>query len=202
MLIDKNRVYRVNDYTFANFIVLDERMITQIWEWRNDPKIREFMYNKEIIPLENHLRFVQSLIKRDDVAYWLVSKGNEPVGVTNLTDINIEKSSAELGYYMLPSKLNTGQGLDFAYNNLLFVFDTDINCNYLHGAIHRSNINALVLDSYLGCEINIEQLMDINKEFISFTATKDKFLANAAGKNDMRSFITYVKENRKKFQVN
>lgn len=201
MQIDKTITYRVSDYTFTNFINLDEDLIKQVWQWRNAPEIREYMYNKEIIPLENHLRFVQSLRDRDDVAYWLVRKGEEPIGITNLTDINTEESSAELGYYMLPSKLNSGLGLEFAYNNLLFVFDTEIQCNSLHGAIHRSNTNALVLDSYLGCEIKTEQLREPDKEFISFSATKDKFLAEAEGKNDMRTFISYVKIHRKDFQV-
>jgi UDP-4-amino-4,6-dideoxy-N-acetyl-beta-L-altrosamine N-acetyltransferase len=159
------------------------------------------MYNKEIIPLENHLRFVESLKDRNDVAYWLVRKEAEAIGVTNLTDINIEESSAELGYYMLPSKLNSGLGLEFAYNNLLFVFNTQIQCDSLHGAIHRSNINALVLDSYLGCEIQMDELKQSDKEYIPFTVSKDKFLANASGKNDMRAFISYVKAHRKDFQV-
>lgn len=201
MQIDKTITYRVSDYTFINFINLDEDLIKQVWQWRNAPEIREYMYNKEIIPLENHLRFVQSLRARDDVAYWLVRKGEEPIGVTNLTDINIEESSAELGYYMLPSKQNSGLGLEFAYNNFLFVFDTEIQCNSLHGAIHRSNINALVLDSYLGCDIKTEQLREPDKEFISFSASKDKFLAEAEGKNDMRAFISYVRAHRKDFQV-
>lgn len=201
MQIDKTITYRVSDYTFTNFINLDEDLIKQVWQWRNAPEIREYMYNKEIIPLENHLRFVQSLRDREDVAYWLVRKGEEPIGVTNLTDINIEESSAELGYYMLPSKLNSGLGLEFAYNNLLFVFNTEIQCNSLHGAIHRSNTNALVLDSYLGCKIQTEQLREPNKEFIPFSASKDKFLAEAEGKNDMRTFISYVRAHRKDFQV-
>lgn len=201
MQIDKTITYQVSDYSFTNFIALDETLIKQVWQWRNAPEIRAYMYNKEIIPLENHLRFVQSLLDRDDVAYWLVRKGEEPIGVTNLTDINIEESSAELGYYMLPSKLNSGLGLEFAYNNFLFVFDTEIQCNFLHGAIHRSNINALVLDSYLGCEIQIEQLREPDKEFISFFASKDKFLVEAEGKNNMRAFISYVRAHRKEFQV-
>lgn len=201
MQIDKKKIYLVNDYSFINFINLDDETIKQVWQWRNDPQIREFMYNKEVIPLENHLRFVESLKDRNDVAYWLVRKGAETVGVTNLTDINIEESSAELGYYMLPSKLNSGLGLEFAYNNFLLVFNTQIQCEFLHGAIHRSNINALVLDSYLGCEIQKDALKQSDKEFIPFMVTKDKFLANASGKNDMRAFISYVKAHRKDFQV-
>lgn len=201
MQIDKKTIYQVNDYSFTNFVALDEEQVKQVWQWRNAPEIREFMYNKEIISIEDHLQFVRSLKKREDVGYWLVRKSDDPIGVTNLTDINIEKSSAELGYYMLPSKLNSGLGLEFAYNNLLFAFDTKIQCNSLHGAIHRSNINALMLDSYLGCEIRMDDLKDPGREFIPFTISKDKFLTEASGKNDIRSFISYVKAHRKDFQV-
>ncbi len=201
MQIDKKVTYKVNDYSFINFINLDDEIIKCVWQWRNDPQIRELMYNKEIIPLEDHLHFVESLKWRNDVAYWLVRKGEETIGVTNLTDINIEGASAELGYYMLPSKLNSGLGLEFAYNNFLFIFDTQIQCLFLHGAIHRSNLNALVLDSYLGCDIQMDELKHSNKEFISFTVSRDKFLADASKKNDMRAFISYVKAHRKDFQV-
>lgn len=201
MQIDKRIIYQVGDYTFTNFINLDDETIKQVWQWRNDPQIREFMYNKEIIPLEDHLRFVESLRDRNDIAYWLVRKGNDALGVTNLTDVDFEQSSAELGYYMLPSKLNSGLGLEFAYKNFLFVFDTQIQCDSLHGAIHRSNINALMLDSYLGCNIQMELLKNPDKEFIPFTVYKEEFLSGASGKNDMRSFVLYVKAHRKDFQV-
>ncbi len=201
MQIDKNIVYQVNNYTFTNFVNLDDELLRQICQWRNAPEIRKFMYNKEEIPLENHLNFVLSLKERDDVAYWLVRDGEEHIGVTNLTDISIEESSAELGYYMLPSKLNSGLGLEFAYNNLMFVFGNQIQCKSLHGAIHRSNINALVLDSYLGCEIQMSDLKDPEKEFISYKVSREKFLVEALGKNDMRKFISYVRAYRKNFQV-
>ena len=201
MQIDKNKVYKINDYSFINFININDEMINQVWHWRNDPQIRNFMYNNKEFPIEQHRRFVKSLNKRNDIAYWIVRKGNEEVGVTSLTDINLQNSSAELGYYLLPSKLNSGLGLEFAYNNLLFVFGPQIQCKLLHGAIHRSNINALVLDSYLGCDIQMEDLKDSSKEFISFNITKEQFETVATKKNDIRLFISFVKTHRKDFQV-
>ena len=56
MQIDKSKTYRVSDYTFTNFINLDEDLIKQVWLWRNAPEIRAYMYNNDIIPLEKHLR--------------------------------------------------------------------------------------------------------------------------------------------------
>ena len=83
----------------------------------------------------------------------------------------------------------------------MFVFGNQIQCKSLHGAIHRSNINALVLDSYLGCEIQMSDLKDPEKEFISYKVSREKFLVDALGKNDMRKFISYVRAYRKNFQV-
>lgn len=201
MQIDKKKTYSVGNYTFVNFIQLNDDQIRQVWEWRNAPEIRRYMYNKDVIPFEGHLKFVESLNERNDIAYWLVSKDGEPIGVTNLTDINQEESSAELGYYMLPEKLNSGLGLEFAYNNLLFVFDTTIDCHTLHGGIHRTNINALTLDSYLGCDISLADVKEPSKEYVGWTANKEEFINEVKGKVDMRSFIAYVREHRKDFLV-
>lgn len=199
MYIDKKQVYSVGNYTFHNFITLSDDMVLKIWEWRNSPEIRKYMYTKDIIPLENHLRYVKSLENRDDVAYWLVCKDGEPIGVTSLTDIDMSSSTAELGYYMIPTKLNSGLGLEFAYYNMQFVFCSTIACEYLHGGIHRTNINALTLDSYLGCEINMEDFKDPNKEFVSWSARRDTILSGKCGSNDMRQFVIYMREHRKNF---
>ena len=98
MQIDRTNTIEVGLYSYKNFVTLNKRQIDSVWEWRNHPDIRKYMYNSDIISYENHLRFLEALFEREDVAYWLVAKGERVVGVTNLTSIDLKTSRAELGY--------------------------------------------------------------------------------------------------------
>lgn len=197
MQIDRNYIYTLNGYQFKNFTFLTEEEVEQVWKWRNHEAIRRYMYTTQIIPFVSHVKFITTLKTRKDVCYWLVLKNGNPIGVINLTDIDEEKSSAELGYYIVPEMLNTGIGLDFAYYNLVFAFQT-IGCTYLHGGINRANVNALMLDSYLGCKVRLDQLQ-AGVEFVAWEAYREEFLSTHQGKNDMKKFVMYAKLNRKYF---
>lgn len=201
MQIDKKKIYKVNDYTFENLISQPREQILQILEWRNNPQIRKYMYNKGVISLENHLKFVDSLSSREDVAYWLVKKYEEPIGVTNLTSINSEKSEAELGYYMIPTLLSKGNGVEFAYVNFLFAFK-EIGCDLLFGGIDKHNIDALILDSYMGCIMDKNDLDNIgcsDVEFVKWTIRGFDFLNNSDGKGDFRNLVRFMKTNKEFF---
>ena len=131
MQIDRTNTIEVGLYSYKNFVTLNKRQIDSVWEWRNHPDIRKYMYNSDIISYENHLRFLEALFEREDVAYWLVAKGERVVGVTNLTSIDLKTSRAELGYYIIPDMLNSGIGLEFAYTNMLFAFSYILDVNWI-----------------------------------------------------------------------
>lgn len=199
MQIDRNTIYTLSGYQFKNFSLLTEEEVEQVWKWRNHEAIRKYTYTTEIIQFESHVKFITSLKTRKNVCYWLVLKSGNPIGVINLTDIDDGKSSAELGYYIVPEMLNAGIGLEFAYYNFMFAFQT-IGCAHLHGGINRTNINALMLDSYLGCKVRLDQLQT-GVEFIAWEAYREEFLSTHQGKNDMKTFVRYVKSHRKDFLI-
>ena len=57
MQIDRTNTIEVGLYSYKNFVTLNKRQIDSVWEWRNHPDIRKYMYNSDIISYENHLRF-------------------------------------------------------------------------------------------------------------------------------------------------
>ena len=196
MKIDKNKYYELGEYKFKNFTHLSEEDKLSVWKWRNDESIRKFMYNSDLISLEDHLKFIDSLFNRDDVAYWLVSKKDQVVGVTNLTSIDYQFSKAELGYYMIPEMLNSGIGLDFAFTNVLFAFSC-IGCTSLFGGIDKLNSNAIILDTYLGCKLNnhdIDNIKDI--KYIRWTLQSEDFMRTKDILNDYRNLVRYMKVNK------
>jgi pseudaminic acid biosynthesis N-acetyl transferase len=199
MQIDRTNAIEVGLYSYKNFVTLNKRQIDSVWEWRNHPDIRKYMYNSDIISYENHLRFLEALFEREDVAYWLVAKGEQVVGVTNLTSIDLKTSRAELGYYIIPDMLNSGIGLEFAYTNMLFAFSY-IGCDSLFGGIDKRNINAIMLDSYLGCQLDSEDVENINNiSYIRWILSSVDFFGNKDNLNDIRQFVRYMKAKKQYF---
>ncbi len=199
MKIDKNRIFKIGDYSFRNFIALTEKEKEKVWEWRNDESIRRFMYNKDIIPYNNHLAFLEGLSKREDVYYWLVEKNGEIVGVTNLTSVDLNNSRAELGYYMIPKMQKKGIGIEFAFYNFVFAF-SEIGVETLFGGIDKRNYSALTLDSYLGCKLNQEDLDNLDTiEYIRWEVKQMNFIVEMEGKNDFRRFVSYTRQNKELF---
>ncbi len=197
MIIDKNTVSQIGDYKFRNFISLIDSEKKTVWNWRNDESTRRLMYNKDFIPYENHLRFIDSLAERNDVAYWLIEKNDNPIGVVSLTDINFLKSSAELGYYMNPQCRNGGLGLEFVYHVLSFVF-REICVNFLYGAMDTTNKNAIAVDTYMGCVLGniISKGSDSTARFVEWTYERKNFLNNKEDKCDIRGFVNYLRKNK------
>ena len=85
----------------------DEKMM--ILSWRNDPEIRSYMINNRVIPIEEHLSFVEKLNSTDEMEYYLVRNDERYIGVISLT--NIKDGIAELGVYKNPMETEKGTGV-------------------------------------------------------------------------------------------
>ncbi len=84
---------------FKNFVNLSKKEAKLILKWRNSDRIRLKMINKDIISLENHFQWLESLKNRKDCKYYLFYVDNTPVGVIDLTHIE-EKKSCHGGSYI------------------------------------------------------------------------------------------------------
>ena len=85
---------------FKNFINLTEEEKLLVLEWRNSDRVRLKMLNQEIIPLENHLNFIESLKTRTDCKYWLFMLDDIPVGVYDIININPDGTGGVSGSYI------------------------------------------------------------------------------------------------------
>jgi UDP-4-amino-4,6-dideoxy-N-acetyl-beta-L-altrosamine N-acetyltransferase len=89
-----------------NFTTLDQTQKELVLSWRNHPDIRKWMIDDSLIPLENHLRFIDLLHTKTDRCYFLVQKDSEYIGVIDLTAI--DSNCAELGIYANPDMRGVG----------------------------------------------------------------------------------------------
>jgi UDP-4-amino-4,6-dideoxy-N-acetyl-beta-L-altrosamine N-acetyltransferase len=120
---------------------LDEKKM--ILSWRNHPNVKEWMYDSNDIPIENHLSFIESLKDSKDKQYFIVKQDKEYIGVIDFTEIN--NPEIFFGLYSNPNAKIAGVGrilekvcINYAMNILnvdtlkLEVFSDNIQVRNLH----------------------------------------------------------------------
>jgi UDP-4-amino-4,6-dideoxy-N-acetyl-beta-L-altrosamine N-acetyltransferase len=106
-----------------NFIDMSLEEKKMVLKWRNHKEIRKFMYNRDIIPLNSHLKYIESLKESKTKIYFLVKKENNYIGTIDFTDINLKQKECYLGLYAKPYLKGVGNILmetiiDYAFNTL------------------------------------------------------------------------------------
>ena len=105
-----------------NFTDLTTQERTEVLAWRNHDDIRPHMYTQEIISLQDHTAFIDSLSHRNDKAYFIVIKNSNPIGVIDLTEIT--QTSASLGLYANPISDRKGIGRIILRALIRYAFET------------------------------------------------------------------------------
>ena len=113
------------DTTLINFTDLTITEKEKVLEWRNNKDIRKWMLNSKIIPLEEHLNYIDSLKLLTDRVYFLVRYRGEDIGVIDFTNIDFINKRANFGLFVRPNGRGKGFGkilmkliMDYAFNRL------------------------------------------------------------------------------------
>jgi UDP-2,4-diacetamido-2,4,6-trideoxy-beta-L-altropyranose hydrolase/UDP-4-amino-4,6-dideoxy-N-acetyl-beta-L-altrosamine N-acetyltransferase len=141
-------------YTFENFTSLNPDEKELVWRWRNHEAIRKWMYNKSVIPFENHLAFIEKLKTDCEKTYFLVKRNAVPIGVFSIT--LVEEGVAELGYYLGPEYHHKKLSVEFYYFMLEYAFDV-LHFRKVIGHVLVENIASLSmfeLFSYVRRKVN------------------------------------------------
>lgn len=77
---------------------------TQIWQWRNQPDVAKFMYNREPIVWETHCNWFEQISGNTNCVYWIISVNGTDVGVACLTDIMKDHQTASWAFYIADTK--------------------------------------------------------------------------------------------------
>lgn len=152
MQIDKNKIYTYDKYSYVNFVTLSDEELLMVLQWRNHPDIRKCMNNTEPIPEESHLDYCHNLKNREDVMYWLIKKGDKPVGVLNIIDIDYENGTCEPGFYLVPEVMGRGESI-FVLSNYKDFLLNGLGFNALIGHNYADNKPALVFTMFFGAQI-------------------------------------------------
>jgi RimJ/RimL family protein N-acetyltransferase len=94
-------------YEVINYVDCTREQNLDILALRNRDDVRSWMVNPEVIPEENHFKFVESLKSNPNRLYYVIYKNGELVGTYNLT--NEGDGVWERGIIANPSTQGTGQ---------------------------------------------------------------------------------------------
>ena len=146
--------------------------IEMLRQWRNDPKIQQYMVYRDYITPEMQEAWFQK-INNDKNLYCIIEFDGKEVGLINVKDIDYEKGVGEGGVFVVEERLlNT----DVAYRAHLLLFDfvfKELGLQGIKSRILLSNQRAVRFAQFLGSEQKGEE-----DGTASLLLTKENFLAN------------------------
>lgn len=164
---------------------LSRSKIEMIRQWRNDPKISQYMIYRDYITIEQQEKWFDR-INNEKNYYFIMSYKGEDVGLINIKDIDDNFIHGEGGVFVYNDKfLNT----DFSYRAHLCLFDFAfeiLKLKYITSEILGTNKRAIRFTEFLGFK-----LTGNFKQGNLYILTKEDYFAN---KNRER-FI--IRENKK-----
>jgi len=191
--IDYHTEYTLGAYRYVSYTHLTEAEKTAILTWRNHPSTRQWMFNPDPIPLDDHLAFIERLKTLTDRHYWMVKKDGQPMGGINLIHLDAAQSSAEIGYFLAPDQQGRGLGLDFLYHAVAFAFDV-LQLSILRINVMTANHAASLLNTFLGFDYLKTYTETIQGSAVAFQygeLPRARFHANQAQKRNPESYRLY-----------
>lgn len=146
---------RIEGYGIAlERLTLDK--IELLRNWRNDPKIQQYMEYREYITPEMQRNWFDR-INNEHNYYFIITCDGKDIGLVNLKDIDYERKCAEPGIFIYEDEfLNGDTGIRVALLNTDFAFET-LNLDFLYGHILKNNRRAIRFNSVFGYELSLGQ---------------------------------------------
>ncbi|KGE18056.1 UDP-4-amino-4,6-dideoxy-N-acetyl-beta-L-altrosamine N-acetyltransferase [Paenibacillus wynnii] len=109
----------INDYKLEN---LSQGEINLVLEWRNADHIRPFMNHDDLIPLEDHYRWLEAVEKDASKLVKLCFYKEKPIGLVNFSQIDPKNKTCEWGFYIGDKTSPRGSGKIMGILALDYIF--------------------------------------------------------------------------------
>lgn len=110
------------DKDLIKFVDATEVHVELIYNWRNQPFIREVMYDSEPIKWENHLNWFQNILTNEQKVVKILYYKEIPYGLANFQMTDASANVGEWGFYIGEQQAPKGMGTVLAYEMLEFLF--------------------------------------------------------------------------------
>lgn len=152
-------------YELINFINTNENEKKLILEWRNDENVRKWMVNKNIITMDEHLRYIDSLKHKDDKLCFIVKCKEGYLGIIEFDKIDLINKEAYFGLNMNPNCNLLGIGTSLL-DIISMISSANLHLRKLLLYVFEDNIKAINLYK----KMNFHELKSniLNKEKILY----------------------------------
>ncbi|MCQ2309949.1 MAG: GNAT family N-acetyltransferase [Bacteroidales bacterium] len=131
---------------------LTEDKIELLRNWRNDPKIQQYMEYREYITPEMQKKWFAK-INNEHNFYFIIEYDGKEIGMTNLKDIDYQKGIAEPGIFIYDdSYLNTPLAFMVSCSISDFGFE-DLGLSTFYGHVLKDNKRAKRFNKALGYKL-------------------------------------------------
>lgn len=134
-------------------------------QWRNDPKIQQYMIYRETITPEMQENWFQR-INNDYNFYFIIEYEGKEIGCIDIKDVDYEKKCGEPGIFIYDDKyLNSDVAIRASFCLDTFVWDV-LNLEYEYIHVVAANKRAVKYNEMLGYKICPESVDEENLMFI------------------------------------
>ena len=134
-------------YTFINFTQLNEFEINLVHKERNEFEVRAKMFDDKLIPLQEHLKFLEILKKDNTRKFILVKRANLYIGVYSL--VKIEDGNAQSGFYLFKEAREKNLVIDFLFQTITYIFN-NFPITKIYGYALKDNKAANRINKFFG----------------------------------------------------
>lgn len=146
---------------FVDTTLSEKKMVLN---WRNDESIKKWMYNKQDISINNHLKYIETLENLNTKQYCIVRKDDNYIGVVYFTNIDFEIRTTDFGLYANPFEKVAGVGRILEEVCIKYAFDI-LNLKTLKLEVFCDNEKAINLYKKFKFKESGKKMID-NKEVI------------------------------------
>lgn len=134
-------------YPRSHFRPLQATDLQQVWQWRNQPEIRQNMHSPAPISWQQHLTWFEQLQQDGQRSFFVFWQNDRPIGVLNFHWHTAEM--LEWGCYLGEPAVWPGSGLLLEIAALDFAAD-QANCHTLYAEVLSFNQSVLKMHQLFG----------------------------------------------------
>ena len=149
----------------VTLVRLTEDKIELVRNWRNDPKIAQYMEFKDYITPEMQLNWFNK-INNDKNFYFIIEYNNEEIGLVNVKDIDYVKKEGEAGIFIYNDEcLNSTISFQVSLCLYDFCFE-DLKLEQMIAHIIHDNKRAIKFNKMIGYQVLPDQEIRNNQLYI------------------------------------
>lgn len=125
--------------------------LERILEWRNSDRVRSCMFTDAIISWNEHLAWFERVSKSGISKHLLFEYNGQPLGVVNITNIDLQNNKCHWGFYIGEEGAPRGSGRAMGFLAIEHIFE-NLSMRKLCGRAFAFNLASVKFHLKLGFE--------------------------------------------------